>query len=126
MRRSGWYRHGLEAIERVARKQRFLCVDDVREDLEAHDHDDPPHPNAVGALFNEAQKQHLIVKTGEFVQSSREPAKGRNVQIWESRLYTRTALDEEVTELHGGELARTTALESFRQDREASDQGSLL
>lgn len=105
MRRAGWYKDALEAIERLARRQRFLTSDDVRDELGDKT---PPHMNAIGAVMTEAVKARTIIPTGQCVSSTRPEARGRKIQVHESRLYR-----------------KNDSLEDFLRHRCDGTQGSL-
>lgn len=85
MRRAGWYDVALTAIEKLARRQRFITSDDVWDEL-GDDHP-APHYNAMGAVMNEAISQGTIKQTSRCTRSTRPNARGRQIQIHESTLF---------------------------------------
>jgi hypothetical protein len=69
-----WYANALRAIK--AQTGPF-CSDHIRDYA-----GDPPRPNALGALFNQAAKAGLCEWRGELTQSERPEAHGRLIKLW--------------------------------------------
>lgn len=78
----GWHADALRAVQEVALKQRLLTCDDIHPLI-----DEPSHHNKWGPVFNDAQKLGMVRPTRTFVKSKRPLAKGRNLQVWESRCF---------------------------------------
>ena len=94
MKRLGWYKVALEAIERIALRQRFMTSDTLWEEVPF----DPPHPNGVGAVMREAQVNGTIRTTGSIAHTIRPNGRGRMIQIWESCVYQSPNPSDELAE----------------------------
>lgn len=111
VKREGWFKVALDAIEAIAIRQRFLTVDDLRRELAGNE---PKSPNDYGAVWNAAAHQEkLIVATRRHVKSSHPAARRRMVPIWESTFWITFGQKNE-------------DLEAFILEREGGEQGAML
>lgn len=97
IRRVGWYKVALEAIERLARRQRFMTSDDVWAELGDVQ---APSQNAMGAVMKEAGDLKIIRSTGRVIHSTRGPRRGGNILIHESCLYREVESIEDYVTRH--------------------------
>ena len=74
----GWCDAALDAVRRVAARNRRFTTDEVW--LELH-HDTHEH-RALGSVMRRARSLGLCEPTGEYVTSTRVIAHGRPVRVW--------------------------------------------
>lgn len=77
--RNAWHYRALRALTQLTIEKPYLTADELHEAIE-----DPTEPNQVGAVFQDASAQGLIIDTGRMVLTRREPGKGRKITLWRS------------------------------------------
>lgn len=81
----GWADKAYAALVAIARRQPSLHVDDVRREFS----DAPSHPNAWGAVWHRAIREHNIIHSGR-VKPSTDPTKHRHqYPVYLSLIYRR-------------------------------------
>lgn len=75
-----------QAIVKVAGRQEFLFVDDVR----AIFTEQPSHPNANGSPWVRAVNDGIIEKTGRLIQSARKSTNAHSYPQYRSKIYGKT------------------------------------
>lgn len=82
-----WSERAYAALLKIARRQHHVHVDDVlREFTEA-----PSHPNAWGAVWHRAIREHNLIHSGR-VKPSTDPTKHKHsYPIYMSLIYRRTS-----------------------------------
>jgi hypothetical protein len=79
-----WRTGALRVMEDLAAMRDTFCADDWRDECLRRGVGEPPHPNAWGALAQQALNTHVIRRTGETTASRRKLARGRALPVWES------------------------------------------
>ena len=72
--RHPWVRRARGVAEYICRQRGVATSDDVHVVMG----DEPPHPNAYGAIFHDKRFRW----TGRYVKSTRREAHGREIRIW--------------------------------------------
>jgi hypothetical protein len=78
-----WKAAALDAVRSLANRQAFIVADDVWSELgnlDVSTHE----ARALGAVFVQAKKEHLIEGTGRVVKCRRSVRKGGNQAVWKS------------------------------------------
>lgn len=81
--RQDWWDAALAAVRLLARRHGAFTADDVWEELDALPVDPPQEPRALGAVFQAARREGLIVPTARFVPSRRPVAHRKPCRVWE-------------------------------------------
>ena len=78
----------LDALREMARCRPSLTADDLHEELVRQKLRHPEEPNLFGAVFAAAITEGFITRGSRVVKSRRPQAKGRNLLIWDSLLFS--------------------------------------
>lgn len=78
---SAWMDTAELVLMDVAREKSRFTADDLRDALSLHNQ--PPNPNAIGALFKRAANKRLIRKTGNYLQARNASRHAAIVAEWE-------------------------------------------
>lgn len=75
-----WSAKALRKLQQLTIQQEYLTVDDLHEAMDT----EPEHHNSYGAVFDAAQQIGIVIDTGRMWHTTRGPAKGRKVTLWQS------------------------------------------
>lgn len=78
----------LDALRDMARVRPSFTADDLHEELVRRKLRHPEEPNLFGAIFAAAITEGFITRGSQVVKSRRPQAKGRNLLIWDSMIFT--------------------------------------
>ncbi len=80
-----WRARARAALAEVARSLPLLCSDDVW----ATGLEKPREARALGAVFQWARREGMIVRTSQFRQSAQVGCHAMDVRVWQSLIYER-------------------------------------
>lgn len=78
----------LNALRELARVRPSFTADDLHEELVRRKMRAPEEPNLFGSVFALAISEGFITRGSQVVKSRRPQAKGRNLLIWDSLIFT--------------------------------------
>lgn len=104
---NAWHTEAMKALQQLAIQKQYITADELRAAVS-----EPPDPDMVGPVFNDAKTIGLLIDTGRWVRSRREPAKARKITVWESSYHRSPVQDPDP-------VASYMQQEELRSDQQA-------